>query len=65
MFFPMNLPHELIQSGCFCYWKYENRSGKQTKVPYNPQTDEMARSNDKNAVKHTESMLQKSQTMPN
>ena len=48
MFFPMNLPNELIQSGCFCYWKYENRSGKQTKVPYNPQTDEMTKSNDKN-----------------
>jgi len=35
-----NLPAELRESGLFCCWRYETRSGtdKPTKVPYNPRT---------------------------
>ena len=35
------------RDGCFCYWRYEERNGKRTKVPYNPRTGEPARSNDR------------------
>ena len=41
-----NLPSEIIQKGRFCCWRYEERDGRKTKVPYNPLTGQMARSND-------------------
>lgn len=44
---PDNIADELIQHGSFCYWRYENRNGRRTKVPYNPKTGEMAKSNDR------------------
>ena len=44
---PDNIADELIQHGSFGYWRYENHSGKRTKIPYNPKTGEPARSNDK------------------
>jgi len=47
MLLTREIPNELIRCGSFCYWKYENRNGKRTKVPYNPLTGEMAKSNDK------------------
>ena len=28
------LPHELKERGSFCLWKYEERDGRMTKVPY-------------------------------
>lgn len=31
-----NIPEELKKRGLFCLWKYEERKGKRTKVPYNP-----------------------------
>ena len=40
------LPQEIIQEGLFCCWRYEERNGKKTKVPYQPLTGERARSND-------------------
>ena len=33
-----HIPSELRESGQFCVWKYEQRDGKMTKVPYNPKT---------------------------
>ena len=41
-----NLPDELTQTGLFCCWRYEDRNGKQTKVPYHPLTGQRAKSND-------------------
>ena len=40
-----NLPTEIMQNGRFCCWRYEDRGGKQTKIPYQPLTGEKARSN--------------------
>ena len=33
-----HIPSELRKTGQFCVWKYEQRDGKMTKVPYNPKT---------------------------
>ena len=38
-------PQELIEQGLFCCWRYEKREGRNTKVPYNPVTGKMAKSN--------------------
>lgn len=32
------LPADLRETGLFCCWRYEERNGRQTKVPYNPRT---------------------------
>lgn len=42
----VNIPDALKQSASFCVWKLEKRSGRPTKVPYNPRTGAMARTND-------------------
>lgn len=42
----VNIPEELKKNASFCLWKLEKRSGRKTKVPYNPRTGEMARTND-------------------
>lgn len=39
-----NLPAALRESGLFCCWRYEERDGKRTKVPYNPKTGGRAQS---------------------
>lgn len=39
-----SLPAKLRESGLFCCWRYEERDGKQTKVPYNPHTGGKAQS---------------------
>ena len=39
-----NLPAQLRDTGLFCFWKYEERNGKKTKVPYNPRTGGKAQS---------------------
>ena len=39
-------PVELIHKGLFCCWKYEDRCGRRTKVPYQPVTGANAKSND-------------------
>lgn len=33
-----NTPDYLKRHGYFCLWRYEERGGKRTKVPYNPKT---------------------------
>lgn len=43
-----NLPETLKQRGLFCLWKYEERDGRQTKMPYNPNSpQDRAKSNDR------------------
>ena len=39
-----NLPAQLRETGLFCCWRYEERGGKRTKVPYNPRTGGKAQS---------------------
>jgi len=39
------LPDKLIECALWCVWKYEDRDGKPTKVPYNPRTGGRAQSN--------------------
>ena len=39
-----NLPAQLLENGLFCCWRYEERGGKKTKVPYNPRTGGKAKS---------------------
>lgn len=39
------LPAPVREHGLFCCWRLEERDGKPTKVPYNPQTGQRAQSN--------------------
>ena len=40
-----NIPKSLRETGAWCVWRYEEREGKPTKVPYNPRTSVKAKSN--------------------
>ena len=42
----VNIPQELKNNASFCVWKLEKRKGKPTKVPYDPRTGQLARTND-------------------
>ena len=42
----VNIPKELKENASFCCWKKEKRAGKPTKIPYNPNTGCMAKTND-------------------
>ena len=42
-----NAPENLQKFGLFCLWKYEERNGRRTKVPYNPRTLARGDSTDK------------------
>ena len=42
----VNIPQELKNNASFCVWKLEKRKGKATKVPYDPRTGQLARTND-------------------
>lgn len=42
----VNIPQELKQNASFCVWKLEKRGGKPTKVPYNPSTGALAKTNE-------------------
>lgn len=44
MILSANLPAALRENGLFCCWRYEERDGKRTKVPYNPKTGGRAQS---------------------
>ena len=41
----VNIPQELKNNASFCVWKLEKRRGKPTKVPYNPRTGQLAKTN--------------------
>lgn len=40
-----NLPDYVKETGLFCCWRYEERNGKRTKVPYHPWSGKRAKSN--------------------
>ena len=40
------IPRELKEKASFCLWKNEKRRGQKTKVPYNPRTRELAKTDD-------------------
>ena len=40
------IPSELKENASFCVWKKEKRGGKPTKVPYNPKTGRLAKTNE-------------------
>ncbi|MDT4239048.1 phage/plasmid primase, P4 family [Staphylococcus haemolyticus] len=42
-----NIPDELKQLNNWCVWKFEKCNGKRTKIPFNAETGEFAKSNDK------------------
>lgn len=42
-----NIPDELKQLNNWCVWKLQERNGKKTKIPFNAETGEFAKSNDK------------------
>ena len=42
----VKIPEVIKKSAAFCVWKYEKRNGQKTKVPYDPETGRMARTND-------------------
>ena len=42
----VNIPAELKTNASFCLWKLEKKAGRATKVPYNPKTGALARTND-------------------
>lgn len=42
----VNIPDALKRNASFCVWKMEKRSGRPTKVPYNPKNGNMAKTND-------------------
>ena len=42
----VNIPQELKNNASFCVWKLEKRKGKGTKVPYDPRTGQLSRTND-------------------
>ncbi|WP_426462635.1 phage/plasmid primase, P4 family [Staphylococcus equorum] len=42
-----NIPDELKQLKNWCVWKFQERNGKKTKIPFNAETGEFAKSNDK------------------
>ena len=44
-----NMPEHLQKYGLFCLWKYEERDGRKTKVPYNPTTLQRGDSTDRSA----------------
>lgn len=44
-----NMPEHLQKYGLFCLWKYEERDGRKTKVPYNPKSFSRGNSADRNA----------------
>lgn len=42
-----NIPDELKKLNNWCVWKFQERNGKKTKIPFNAETGEFAKSNDK------------------
>ena len=42
----VNIPQELKANASFCVWKKEKRQGKPTKVPYNPKSGQLAKTNE-------------------
>lgn len=43
------IPDKLTKDGLFCCWRYEERNGRRTKIPYQPDTGLGAKGNDPNS----------------
>lgn len=54
-----NIPQYLKENASFCNWRYENRDGNLTKVPYNPKTGSRASVNDNNTFTDFETVIEK------
>ena len=54
------LPDSLAKEGLFCCWRYEERNGRRTKVPYQPDTGQGAKSNDPRSFVSYETAMQAS-----
>lgn len=54
------LPNSLTKEGLFCCWRYEERNGRRTKVPYQPDTGQGAKSNDPRSFVSYETAMQAS-----
>lgn len=54
------LPDSLTKEGLFCCWRYEERNGRRTKVPYQPDTGQGAKSNDPRSFVSYETAMQAS-----
>ena len=52
------LPDILKKEGLFCCWRCEERNGRRTKVPYQPDTGQGARSNDPRSFVSYETAIQ-------
>lgn len=52
------IPDYLEANGLFCGWKYEDRNGMKTKVPYDLRNGERARSNDPDCFQHLSDIKQ-------
>ncbi|WP_367009435.1 phage/plasmid primase, P4 family [Staphylococcus capitis] len=52
-----NIPDELKQLNNWCVWKFEKRNGKRTKIPFNAETGEFAKSNDKSTWSSYETVV--------
>lgn len=52
-----NIPDELKQLNNWCVWKFQERNGKKTKIPFNAETGEFAKSNDKSTWSNYETAV--------
>lgn len=52
-----NIPDELKQLTNWCVWKFQERNGKKTKIPFNAETGEFAKSNDKSTWSNYETAV--------
>lgn len=52
-----NIPYELKQLKNWCVWKFQERNGKKTKIPFNAETGEFAKSNDKSTWSNYETAV--------
>jgi cysteate synthase len=59
-----NLPQILKIKPQFCCWKYEERSGRKTKVPYNPVTRKRAKTNQRGTFKDFSSAVETIDDIP-
>lgn len=53
-----NIPPPLRERGYFCCWRYEERGGKETKIPYNPANGQRAQTNNPHTFTDFKTALQ-------
>jgi len=55
-----NIPPPLREQGSFCCWRYEDKNGRKTKIPYYPTTGQRAQTNNPRTFVDFESARQMS-----